>query len=129
MAGDTALGFAFLQAPDLIRQIDALAAELAERMGHPEFSAWQVLADYSQRALGVTLEESGIGSKAAALAHLAANGETPERVAEIAAEWDRQGAEAEAYAASPEGQELAAALQPDNGPEGWSTVPPGAGAS
>lgn len=125
--GDVALGFLFSQAPDLVAELDALVARWAERLGHPEVFAWQAAADYTERALAVTMEEAGFGVEDAA-AHPAFRNETPERIAEVQAAWDADRKAFDNLMASPEEQArqaaVAEAMAPDGGPEGWSQIPP-----
>lgn len=128
MVGDVGLGFLFTQAPELVQQLDDLIGEWAKRLGYPDFMAWQLAADYAQRALAVTLDEAGMGDEESAARHLKRSGETPERIAEVQAAWAKDQVDSDAWTASPEGQAAAAAAEitmvADDGPEGWSTVPP-----
>lgn len=125
--GDTGLGFMFSQAPELVAALDDLVGRWASRLGYPDYMAWQLAADYTGRALAVTLEEAGIGSEEVAVARLAKT-ETPERVAEIKAAWEADRKAFDELMASPEEQArqaaVAEAMAPDGGPEGWSQEPP-----
>jgi hypothetical protein len=101
------LGYLLSHAPALVRQLDKLALKIGGRIGAlGEVMAWQMIRDYADRALAVTMDEAGMLDFEP----------TPEQEA--------QRAEAEARSASPEGQATAAAMAPDGGPDGWSTVPP-----
>jgi hypothetical protein len=104
---EVAFGFVLSHAPALISQLDKLALKIGERFGQlGELRAWQMIRDYADRALAVTMDEAGMLDFEP----------TPEQ--------ESQAAEADAWAASPEGQAAAAAMAPDGGPDGWSTVPP-----
>lgn len=134
LLGDVGLGFMFLQHPELVRELDDLIGKWSAAMsGHEpnpqDFMAWQLATDYAERALAVTMDEAGMGGdEESAARHLERSGETPERIAEIQAAWAKDKADFDAREASPEGQAAAAAAEiamaPDDGPEGWSTVPP-----
>lgn len=124
VVGDVGLGFLFTQAPELVHQLDDLIGEWAKRLGHPDFLAWQLATEYAQRALAVTMDEAGMGGEDSASRALERSGEDPERIAKIQAEWARQEIAGRAWEASAEGQAALAAQAPDDGPEGWSTVPP-----
>lgn len=128
MLGDTALGFLAAQAPMLLHELDALVEKMAERLGGPRFLAWEVASDYAARALMVTQDEYGIGALAGdgyeAGGDLARFSLPPERVAEIVAERADAEASNAAWEGSPEQLARLAAMAPDDGPEGWSQVPP-----
>jgi len=115
LTDDVALGYMFMEAPGLVQQLDDLIRGWADRLGFSDWLAWQIAADYTQRALAVTMDEAGLNADAEThLTRLASAGVTPDRLAEIRAELEE-----------PEAMDTEeGALTPDGGPEGWSTVPP-----
>jgi hypothetical protein len=97
VSGEVILGFLMTEAPALIRQVDALALKIGAKIpGLGELSAWQFLAEYSANALAAVRAEA-FGSVA---------------VQDFGSETESGHAE------------HVSAAESDDGPEGWSSVPP-----
>lgn len=104
---DELLGLIAHHKPEILHAIDKAAEDLAALLGLPPVIAWNLLADYTERARQVVAAEFSASLPPA----------DPD-------ELERWRAEADAWAASEEGRRAQAALEPDGGPEGWSQVPP-----
>lgn len=126
LVGEMALGFMFLQHPELVREVDELATKWAAKLGPfiGEYLGWTTLQTYVERAAQNVLAEAGIGVTEEEQAKRLAP-DDPERQAELRAGWEAQRLESDAWSETPEGKAAAALTStPDDGPEGWSTVPP-----
>lgn len=122
LMGDVVLGAIMHHRRHLLETFDKMAADLAAVLPGGEMVAWGALANYARSALQVTTGEM-IPGHDQLFGHL--DGEEREAAeAAYSADWEAQVAASEAWETSPEGQAVAAAMVPDDGPEGWSQVPP-----